>query len=239
MRGENLPTDSGNATESLCNRRTLLQAVGGTAVGLGVLSGTAAASGANIAIDEQTARLDPTDKDDFPVPDAYIVNLPRVKFEDDEGTIALPVKPDENGEVSPEATFWYEAKTDEEGNPLPAFVVGLHSPAVGNGKPDNLSSLIGVRPFRPGKYNNVNIPIWAGPPPWQQKLEAKPKQFPDGETIEVTATLWYGPDVFPPIASRDGEKVIAQTPEDERNGPVEDARGLISNSAEVTFPPRG
>lgn len=232
MGGKNPITES-IADQTLFNRRTFLQTIGATTASLGILSGTATAKGANIAIKEQTATEDPKDKDDFPVPDAYILELPRVKFEDDEGTIALPVKPDENGEVSPNATFWYEA-TDN----APAFVVGLHSPDVGNGKPDSLSSLIGVRPFRPGKYNNENIPVWAGPPPWQQKLGAEPEQFPDDETIEVTATLWYGPDVFPPIAPRDSDKAIAQTPEDERNGPVKDKRGLISNSADVTFPSR-
>ncbi|MFB6111967.1 MAG: hypothetical protein ABEJ35_05460 [Halobacteriaceae archaeon] len=215
------------------SRRTALKLMGGTALlGTGAI-GTASARGANIAIAEQTARGDPTGTDDFPVPDAYIVRLPRVKFEADTGTIALPVKPDEDGKVSPDATFWYEA-TDN----APAFVVGLHSPQVGNGRPDSLSSLIGVRPFRPGKYNNVNVPIWAGPPRWQRNLGAHPEQFPNGETIRVTATLWYGPDVFPPIAPRDSSKAIAQTPEDERNGPVRDARGLVSNSAPVTFPPR-
>lgn len=210
----------------------MLQTVGASVVGLGVLSGTATAKGANIAIKAQTAKPDLTD-DDFPVPDAYILELPRVKFEDVEGTIALPVKPDGSGAVSPNATFWYEAT-----NNAPAFVVGLHAPGVGDGKPDSLSSLIGVRPLRPGKYNNLKIPIWAGPPRWQQNLGAAPEQFPDGETVEVTATLWYGPDVFPPIAPRDSESAIAQTPEDERNGPVKAARGLISNSAAVTFPPR-
>ncbi|MFB6252505.1 MAG: hypothetical protein ABEI27_12625 [Halobellus sp.] len=209
----------------------MIQTVGLSALGVGVLSGTAAAQGANVAIKAQTATVDPKDGDDFPVPDAYIVELPRVKFEADEGTIALPVKKNQQGTPVP----WFKAK-----NNAPAFVVGLHSPEVGTGEPDSLSSLIGVRPFTPGKYNNVKIPVWAGPTPWQSDEKGKvtdieKDDFPTDEEVEVTATLWYGPDRFPPDVPRENAKIT--TPKPETIGPISRENGeLVSNTAEVRFP---
>jgi hypothetical protein len=219
------------------NRRRILQSLGVSTVGLASMSRGGAQAAPGVELAAQTAYPDNNDTDDFPVPDAYRLTLGSVAFQNDTGTIALPVaNSDGQPGVGPDDTFWYEAQTDENGDPLPAFVVGLHSPNVGNGQPNSLSSLIGVRPFLPGAYADVPIPVWQGPPPWQQSLGATPDQFPSGgDTLDVTATIWYGPDVFPPIADRDSNAAIAQTPNDEQNGPVSANGSLVTSTASVEF----
>lgn len=223
---------------SVVTRRKWIQLLGVSSFGLASMSAEASNHSPGIEITDQTTDPDRIDSDDFPVPDAYQITVDSVVFQEDTGTIAIPVE-NSDGEqgVSEDDTFWYEAQTDDDGSPLPAFVVGLHSPNVGSGRPDQLDSLIGVRPLRPGEYTDVVVPIWQGPPPWQRSLGASREEYPtDGETLEVTATIWYGPDVFPPTADRDSDAAVAQTPTDEQNGPVSVNGSLVSDSAQMMFP---